>query len=75
MLNISRVLNWGYEVHVHFTALLNFVKYVDCIEGTQCQDPSHLYNYSTKKRLYLSTTYLTLLHHVSCVQTFSAVSR
>jgi hypothetical protein len=44
MLDISEVLNYCYEVYIHFTIVLNFVKYVDCIEDTLYQVPSHLYN-------------------------------
>jgi hypothetical protein len=44
-----------------------FVKYIGCFQDTLHQDPEHLYHYSTYKCQYFY--YLTVLLHVSCVQT------
>ena len=46
--------------------VLTVVKYIGCIQDTVYQDPSHLYNYSTKKCLH--SDHLTLLHHISYAQ-------
>jgi hypothetical protein len=59
-LTYSLLLSWT------SCAVLTSVKYVACFQDTIYQDPAHLHKCSTKK--FPHCKYITLLHHVSCVQ-------